>query len=625
MIKLQSLLLEAEQPAVILGAVTQDLDVVARPGYSDVARHPEEWNRHKRWRYVPEIEMLGWWESPTEEEVVMVKDYLTKKGYPVTLHYTYGYTMKEGVHLDSINQKIAKLEAEWDQLDSQGTGYARQMEIQKELQKLWREKKKWEKLHAAVNENELLMTEASQDEAALDFLKQMVRNGPFKGHVYLAGGAVRDMVRGETPKDLDIVITDHGETGGMVFAKWLAQQMGNFKEGSNPVLYPKFGTAKVNLTGVHNKVDLEGFQVEAVFARKEVYTPGSRKPEVFPGTIEDDAFRRDFTVNSMMLDLTNDKILDITGRGRADIQAGIIRSTSNPDEIFGQDALRMFRAIRFATKYDWNIEPETWEGIKNNLDNLGNTSRERIRDELDKILQTKNPRRGFELLRDSGLLPHLAPEFQKSVGMTQNVHHSEDVFGHTLSVLQATKPELVTRLIALFHDIGKVVTRTETPTGVHFYGHEDAGAEVVERIMSSLKYPTDLINAAKLGVKNHMRLKGGGNTSVKLADKTLRRFKIEMGDQLENILDVIHADNISHADASSMPDQIENVRKRLQTLDVQVKKPTLPINGNDLMALGLKPGPLFSQILGAVTDAWYSSPNISKDEALAIAKQMAGL
>jgi poly(A) polymerase len=472
-----------------------------------------------------------------------------------------------------------------------------------------------------VGLKELFMTEDTQDEAALDFLKTMVRKGPFKGKVFLAGGAVRDMVMGSKPKDLDVVVVGAGLNGGIDFTTWLAQKMGNYKEGSNPVTFEKFGTAKVVLTGEHNGVSLDGMDVEAVASRKEEYTQGSRKPEVKPGTLEDDIFRRDLTVNSLIMDLTTDEILDLTGKGKDDIKKGIIRTTSDPDIIFGQDALRMFRAIRFAAKYGWELAPELVAGIKKNLNNLGNTSKERIRDELNKILVTGNPKRGFELLKDTGLLPYVAQEFQQAVGMVQNKHHSQDVFGHTLTVLQNTKPDLVTRITALFHDIGKVATRSETPTGVHFYEHEKVGAEVAEKIMRDLKYPNELIDAVKLGVRNHMRLKSGGD-EAKLSDKVLRKFKIELGDNLEKVLDVIHADNISHSDASSMPNQVERVRQRLKALDVQVKKPQLPISGEDLKAMGLKPGPIFSTILNAVTDAWFENPNISREEGLAIAQKM---
>jgi len=722
---------ETHTDPYILGYINAWGDVEAKTVHDGQVQHPSEWRTYKTWKYIPDIGLLMWWETPDEGEQMSVEDWLDKRGYEVKLRSMMGQKLKvreviktlKGTPIKRYQNNVGKqvgpqlyvhrkyaaeiipydkLKFAADVLKSvkptfkfnsvmwnRETGEIRFDEApdfdtasephvgkyitiapngttrEGQSNSIWHHKWLWVKddykgfdvdkskqwstmwlsklpqvakgtdkaFDAQLQQygvektplmKELLMTEATKDEAALDFLKKMVQAGPFRGKVYLAGGAVRDMVMGKTPKDLDVVVTDHGEKGGMAFATWLAQQMGNYKAGSNPVLFPTFGTAKVVLTGQHNGVDLDGFDVEAVFARKEVYTPGSRKPQVSPGTIEDDAYRRDFSVNSMMMDLTTGQILDITGRGKSDIKAGVIRTTSNPDEIFGQDALRMFRAIRFATKYNWQIDPATIEGIKKNLDNLGNTSRERVRDELDKILQTGNPRRGLELLRDTGLLSHIAPELQQAVGMTQNAHHSEDVFGHTLSVLQSTRPDLVTRLMALFHDIGKVVTRSETPTGVHFYGHEDAGVEVVERIMMNLKYPRELIDAVKLGVRNHMRLKQGGDDAVKLSDKTLRKFKIELGDQLEKVLDVIHADNTAHAGPSAMPNQIEKVRQRLKVLDVKVKKPELPINGNDLMAMGVKQGPMIGKVLSAVTDAWFENPNITRDEAMAIAQTVIG-
>lgn len=704
-------------------------------------------SKHGKFAYFPNDKRVSWWQEQPDDKYARVEDYLEKHGYKVRGHFKWnGLKLKdplltEETASDKLTAQIKALENEWEKLDSQGTGFARQSEIHRELQKLQMKKIQWDAMYratdvptvgiatldprkAGMRENNLnegtrpdrfglgqmgqydeiefvwipsiehrgtqhsdkftrpsnrrfrfyygnddqhglvywvtsptsiedahavenffakrgievvnrdksldviqegyIMENVTQEQAnaAIDFLKQMVRKGPFRGKVYIAGGAVRDMIRGKIPKDLDLVVTDNGEEGGMKFAKWLAQEMGNFKEGSNPVLFPTFGTAKVVLKGVQNGVDLDGFDVEAVFARKEVYTPGSRKPQVFPGTIQDDAFRRDFTVNSLMLDLTNDQILDITGKGQNDIKAGLIQTTSNPDEIFGQDALRMFRAIRFATKYKWKIEDKTWQGIKNNLENLSNTSMERVRDELNNILLTDDPAYGIRLLRDSGLLPHVATELQQAVGMTQNIHHKHDVFDHTLDVLKNTKPELMQRLMALFHDIGKVVTRSETPTGVHFYGHETAGEEVVDRILRNLKYPLDIINAVKMGVKNHMRLKQGGDSALNISDKALRKFKMELGDNLEHVLDVIHADNIAHADASAMPNQIEKVRQRLNALNVQVKKPVLPINGDDLAALGIKPGQLMGKMLSAVTDAWFENPNLTREDAIAIVQRM---
>ncbi len=467
-----------------------------------------------------------------------------------------------------------------------------------------------------------ILLEIKKEEVALDYLKQLVKSGPFKNRVFLVGGAVRDMILGSTPKDLDVVVT--GDiNAGMEFAEWATQKMGNFSNGSNPVLFPTYGTAKFILRGiVHNGFNLSDIDIESVATRKEKYVSGSRKPEVTSGTLKDDSYRRDLTINSLMLDLTTGEILDITGRGKNDIKNGILRTTSDPDIIFKEDPLRMLRAVRFMAQKGWRIDPQTVESIKKNASWLRSISRERVQDELNKMLVSTNPHGAIEKLRDLGLLSYISPELQSMVGMTQNVHHSKDVFGHSLDVLKNTKPELVQRLMGLFHDIGKIVTRSETPTGIHFYGHEDASEQIVDKVLRNLKYPTDIINAVKVGVRNHMRLKQGGDDAIKLSDKALRKFKFDIGDQLENVLDLIHADNIAHADASAMPNQIEKVRLRLNNLNIQITKPILPINGNDLLQLGIKKGPKIGEILLVIKDAWMENPNITKDEAMEIARSM---
>lgn len=466
-----------------------------------------------------------------------------------------------------------------------------------------------------------LLLEGIKEKMAEDFLRQLIAGTPFQNHLFLAGGYVRDEVLGLDPKDLDIVIDL--PNGGIEFTIWAAKQAGNYKEGSNPIIFPTFGTSKWSLKGVvHKEVDLSSIDVECVMTRGEKYTAGSRKPSVNYSDLKTDVERRDATVNSLLKNVSTGEVIDLTGKGMQDIRTGVMRTPLDPNITFSDDPLRMLRFIRQATKYDWNIDSTSMEGIRKNAKKLQTISRERIRDELNKILVTGNPKRGFELLRDTGLLSYIASELQQMVGMGQNKHHSQDVFGHTLSVVQATNPDLVTRLMGLFHDVGKVVTRSETPTGVHFYGHEDAAGDIIEKVMMNLKYPREIIDAVKLGARNHMRLKQGGDDAVKLSDKSLRKFKIELGDQLEKVLDVIHADNVSHAGPSAMPNQIAKVRERLKTLDIQVKKPKLPISGNDLLAMGVPQGPMMGKILSAVTDKWYENPQISREEALNIARSM---
>ena len=642
----------------------------------------------RRFVYFQEAETLFWHDPPDEEDKDEVTKWLNQHGYDVKRHMADSNKwdvlaglekkrekkdrLEEGERLDYLNGEIAALEAEWERLDSQGNRMVQQQEIQKQLTKLRREKSNWDRIYQAVNgpitENKLLMEAITEQQAkaAVNFLKFKVANGPFKGQVFLAGGPVRDMVLGKTPKDLDISIVSNSIWGALRFTSWLAQEMGNYKgpntppptfdkhievddygapktspvpndaaigraieaydayyaQFSNPVIFPKFGTAKLNLKGVFDGVDLAGVEVEAVSARKEIYEPGNRKPiEVLPGTLEDDVFRRDFRCNSLMYDLTTGQTHDLTGKGVEDIKNHILVTTSNPEMIFQEDPLRMLRAVRFMVQKGFQISPETEENIRTNAAWLQRISRERIRDEVDKILVTKDPGSAFRKMHELGLLQYVSPEFERMIGMTQNVHHTHDVFDHTMAVLSKTQPELVRRRIALFHDIGKLVTRSVTPTGVHFYGHEDAGPEVAEKVMASLKYPTVDIDAVKIGIANHMKLKHGGDDAVALSDKVLRKFKIAVGEYLDHILDVINADNLSHADASAMPNQIEAVRQRLKNLNVTVSKPALPITGNDILALGIKPGKMVGQMLSVVTDAWYENPNLSRDDALALVKK----
>ena len=587
--------------------------------------------------------------------------------------------LDEGERTNYLDQEISKLEAEWDRLDSMGYT-PRKADVEKQLAKLQRERQHWRGIYTAVDnvqnqgfattrkiqENKKIIMEVTQEQAtaAIDFLKEKVKNGPFKGMVYLAGGPVRDLVMGRTPKDLDVSLVGD-VNGGLNFTVWLAKEMGNFKgpmdpppkppadvevdlrgypvfsenpssivnymvkynayyaQFSNPVLFPKFGTAKVFLQGIHNGVDLNGMDVEGVASRKEVYTPGSRKPMVSPGTLRDDVFRRDFCANSLMMDLTTGQIHDLTGNGMEDIKNGILRTTSDPDVIFKEDPLRMMRAVRFMVQKGWKISPETIESIRKNAGCLKSISRERVRDELNKMLVTDNPSEALHQLQDLGLLPYIAPELQQAVGMTQNKHHSETVFDHILTVLSKTKPNLIARLGALLHDIGKVSTRQVIDNDVHFYDHENVGAEMTRNILTVLKYPSNIIEPVVLTVKNHMRLKQGGKEGDIVTDKTLRKFVVDVGDHLEDILDIIHSDNVAHSPESAMPNQIPNIIKRIEKLKNTIPKKTdkLPIGGEDLKLMGLKQGPLYKELLNLVRDKQLEHPSTTKEEYLDLIRQ----
>jgi poly(A) polymerase len=464
------------------------------------------------------------------------------------------------------------------------------------------------------------LNEGRKENAALDYLSKMVRKSPFKGNVYVAGGAVRDMVRGIDPKDIDLVVAM--PDGGIKFAEWLTKKLGVYKKGSNPVVFPKFGTAKFVMTGVkHKGQDLSDLDIEAVMTRKEQYHDGDRKPDVSPGTLKQDVERRDFTVNSLLKDLTTGEIKDLTGQGKADIKKGVVRTPLDPDVIFAEDPLRMLRAIRFTVKYGWDLPLFMIKSIKRNSRKINNISNERIRDELDKMLITKRPKQAMRLLKITGLLQHIMPEVQALVGVKQGKYHDKDVWNHSLDVLEKVPPTLTKRMGALLHDVGKKATQQIVDDDVHFYTHEKVGAKLAGAILKRLRYPTDIAKKITTSIEHHMRLKRSGDKGEEISDKALRKVKRTIGDHLEDLLDIMDADNKSHSGASTQDGQIDGIRMRLKDLDKDVPADVkLPIGGNDLIKMGLKPGPEFKRILSKVQDAVDENPKLTKQQAVAIVK-----
>lgn len=465
-----------------------------------------------------------------------------------------------------------------------------------------------------------ILLEGKLENLALEFLKKEITGSKYQGKIFLCGGAVRDELLGMPIKDVDLTV--ELPNGGIEFANWITKKL-KIQSKTNPVIFPRFGTAKFNLRGVKYKgEDLSSIDIEVVMTRKERYADDSRKPDVSPGTLKQDVERRDFTVNSLLKDLSTGEILDLTGMGKSDIKAGIIRTPLNPDVIFGEDPLRMLRAVRFAVKYDWDLPMFMLRALKKNAGKLKNISVERIKEELDKMLLTKSPDRAVKLLSVVGLMNYVAPELNALRGMKQNKYHKHDAFEHTLEVVRTVPPDLTKRLAALFHDIGKSTTKSVIDNEIHFYKHEEASAEIVKDILTRLHYPNNIIDAVIISVKNHMRLKSSGKEGKNISDKALRKLQRDLGDHLEDTLDIMHADNIAHKATAAMPEQIPSIRKRLSGLNaVLPAKAKAPVDGNDILALGIKAGPKVKEIKDDVTDYWLENPALTKQELLAYVKK----
>jgi putative nucleotidyltransferase with HDIG domain len=460
------------------------------------------------------------------------------------------------------------------------------------------------------------LTESKQAQEVLDILRDATQGSEFEGKLYMAGGYVRDTLLGRDSKDVDFVV-DGDAHSGLRAAEYIAKKLGVYKADSNPVIFPTYYTAKLTVPTPSGKID-----VEFVAPRKEKYTPGSRKPDVTAGELIDDVMRRDFTVNSLLQNLHTGKILDLSGHGIADLKAGVLKPTGNPDVIFGEDPLRILRAVRFAIKYNFKLPISVIKYIKKHATSLNNISKERINDELSKILVLNKPSKAFELFRITGILKVIMPELDQLVKLKQNAYHKKDAFGHTLDVLDASSPELARRLAALFHDIGKAATRTEKNGKIQFIGHAQVGAGIARDIMNRLKYPNDMISRVTDIVKHHMDLKSAGDDASNLKDSTLRKFIFHVGHNLEDLLDVMHADNISHSEAASMPEQINNIRKKIQQMDVNdILKTQSILNGNEIRELGAS-GPLIGKIKDRILNKVLENPNLSRQDAVQIARDM---
>ncbi|GAB3339945.1 HD domain-containing protein [Larkinella ripae] len=429
---------------------------------------------------------------------------------------------------------------------------------------------------------------------------------------YVIGGFVRDLILKRPSKDIDIVCIGSGID--------LAEAVG--RDLKVPVIvFKNFGTAMLR-SGSASQPDEasetadapDRWEVEFVGARKESYRSESRKPIVEDGTLEDDQNRRDFTINAMGISLNKGdfgQVLDPFG-GLDDLRRKSIRTPLDPAITFSDDPLRMMRAIRFASQLGFDIEPDTFNAIVDMKDRLAIVSRERITDELNKIILSAKPSYGFKLLYHAGLLDLIFPELValKGVETIEGKGH-KDNFYHTLQVLDNVaerSDDLWLRWAALLHDIAKPATKRFDPrVGWTFHGHEDLGAKQVPGLFRQMKLP---LNEKMRFVKKLVRLHLRPIALVKeqITDSALRRLLIEAGDDLEALMNLCRAD-ITSKNYDRVKKHLANfdkVERKLRELDERDKLRNFQpvITGELIMeAFGLKPSKEVGQIKMAVREA----------------------
>jgi len=349
---------------------------------------------------------------------------------------------------------------------------------------------------------------------------------------YAVGGFVRDRILDRPTKDIDIVCLGDGLELATAFAN-------QFKPRPPVSLFKTFGTAQVKM---------EAIEIEFVGARKESYSKDSRKPQVSPGSIEDDQNRRDFTINALAVELSENNfgtIIDPFG-GLEDLENKILRTPLAPEQTFDDDPLRMMRAIRFATQLNFTITPETFLAIQKMADRIKIVSQERITDELQKIMMTATPSKGWYLLKEAGLLNHIFPLLLQLEGAEtlDGIGH-KDNFSHTLQVLDnvaATSDDIWLRWAALLHDIAKPKTKKfETGFGWTFHGHEVVGARMVPKIFTQLKLPlNEKMKMVQKLVALHLR--PISLTKETVTDSAVRRLLFDAGEDIDFLMLLCAAD-----------------------------------------------------------------------------------
>ena len=437
----------------------------------------------------------------------------------------------------------------------------------------------------------------------IEKIRETIKNTIFENNTFIVGGYVRDiLMKKEHSTDLDLVV--NLDNGGIRLAEYL------FKSGisTRPVIFKNFGTSYIKINEI---------KIELVMTRSESYRDKNRKPEVRHASLEEDVYRRDFTINSLMINLTNGEILDLTGKGLMDLKNGIIRTTSDPDRIFKEDPLRILRAVRFANRLKFDLEKETQNALITNREYLNHISTERKRDEFTLMITSDSPVNALELLRKNLLLYYIIPELNEIINLKQNKYHDRDVWNHTLRVIEKTEAILPLRLAALLHDIGKKRCFSEDEKGIHFYGHERVGAEMTREILTRLKYPKETIKTVTILVKNHMRFKQSGKYGEKMTDKTLRRIILQLNDNLEILLQLVHADNMSNKADYNLPEQVNGLRKRINALQTRLTEEHFPLTGNDIIGyFSVNEGIEVGEYLKRAKEIWLGNPKITKKELL---------
>lgn len=432
-------------------------------------------------------------------------------------------------------------------------------------------------------------------------IASIIKNTEYDKRIYVVGGFVRDLLMGNEPDDIDLLI-EGDINAGIEFAEWFCKTNNIYEKDVNPIVYGLYGTAMFQFLGE---------KIECVAPRSEKYKENSRNPEVTSCTIIDDCFRRDFTINSMFINISTGELLDYSGNGLNDLRDGVIRSTSDPHIIFTQDSLRMLRCIRFATRFNFVIDDDTFNAMCELHDRLSIITKERILAEVNKMMQCEYPDDAIALLKDTELLQYVLPELDKACGVEEcNGKRHKDIFAHSLKVLRnvaQVSDNLYLRWAALLHDVGKVQVKAFKDGNWTFENHAEVGAKMIDKIFKRLTFPLDeRMQYIKTLIRLHMRPMQLCEDGV--TDAAVRRLLFDAGDTIDDLLILCSADiTSSHRyKVDKFKKNYEFLKKRMVELEEsdRLRNFQPPVDGNEIMELfNLTPGKIVGVLKEKVKDA----------------------
>jgi poly(A) polymerase len=430
------------------------------------------------------------------------------------------------------------------------------------------------------------------------------------GHqLALVGGWVRDALLGRHDNDLDLTTDARPEQVIAIVDGWADALW------ETGIVYGTVGLRKA------------GFNLEVTTYRSELYETESRKPAVtFGDSLDEDLSRRDFTVNAMAITLPDHAFVDLFG-GLQDLGRRLLRTPRAPEELFRDDPLRMFRAARFAAQLGFDVAPEVVAAMRAMAERIAIVSAERVRDELSKLLLAPAPRRGLSLLVDTGLADHVLPELPKLRMEIDEHRRHKDVYEHSLTVLEQAMaledsgPDLVLRLAALLHDIGKPKTRAFEPGGrVSFHHHEVVGAKLARKRLTALKYSKELVNDVSRLVELHLRFHGYG--TGEWTDSAVRRYVRDAGPLLDRLHKLTRSDctTRNRRKAEALRLAYDNLERRITKLKEQEELEAIrpDLDGNEIMELlELRPGPAVGRAYRHMLDYRLENGPVDRETAAA--------